>query len=97
MEVEGWEDKTIQEVGNRAMNIVRRATYSGSPHVSLGWKGVIPGSIKATFILIESVKIIPKKFVEDGGVANVQVDGDIFHSNDYTMVNHWLYFHHPHI
>ena len=46
MEVEGWEDKIIQEVENRAVNIVRRATYSGSPNVNIGWKGVIPGSIK---------------------------------------------------
>ncbi|MCG8623944.1 MAG: death domain-containing protein, partial [Proteobacteria bacterium] len=28
MEVEGWEDKTIQEVEERAVNIVRRAAYS---------------------------------------------------------------------
>ena len=60
MEVEGWEDKTIQEVENRAVNIVRRAAYSGSTQVSLGWKGVSPGSIKVIFILVESVKFIPE-------------------------------------
>ena len=64
MEVEGWEDKTIQEVENRAVNIVRRALYSGSPHVSLGWKGVFPGSIKLMFILTESVKIVPEKLLK---------------------------------
>ena len=62
MEVEGWEDKTIQEVEDRAVNIMRRATYSGSPHVGLGWKGVFPGSINVMFILMESVTGIPEKF-----------------------------------
>ena len=88
MEVQGWEDKTIQEVENRAVNIVRRATYSGSPHISLGWKGVNPGSIKVAFILIESVKLIPEKFFEDSSISSVQFDGDIFHSKDYTKVKH---------
>ena len=94
MEVEGWEDKTIQEVENRAVNIVRRAAYSGSPHVSLGWKGVIPGSIKAVFILMEPIKLIPERLLEDKGVISVQVDGDIFHRKDYyTKVIYMLYFH----
>ena len=64
MEVEGWEDKTIQEVENRAVNIVRRAAYSGSPQVSLGWKGVSPGSIKVTLILMESIKVISEKLLD---------------------------------
>ena len=87
MEVEGWEDKTIEEVENRAVNIVRRATYSSGPHINLGWKGVIPGSIKVTFILMESVKLIPEKLFEDNGVVSVQVDGDTFHSKDHMKVN----------
>ena len=87
MEVEGWEDKTIQEVENRAVNIVRRATYSGSPHVSLGWKAVKPGSIKMMFILMESVKLNPEKLSEDNGVISIQIDGDIIHGKDYTKVN----------
>ena len=86
MEVEGWEDKTIQEVENRAVNIVRRAVYSGSPHVSLGWKGVIPGSIKMTFILMESIKLIPENILEDREVLSVHVDGDITPSKNYTKV-----------
>ena len=86
MEVEGWEDKTIQEVETRAVNIVRRAAYRGSPHVSLGWKGVMPGSIKVTFILTESVKIIPEIIFEDNGIVSVQDDGDIIHTKDYTKV-----------
>ena len=88
MEVEGWEDKTIEEVENRAVNIVRRAAYSGSPHLSLGWKAVIPGSIKMTFILMESVKLNPEKIpqIEYSGIVSVQVDGSTFHSRDYTKV-----------
>ena len=92
MEVEGWEDKTIQEVEHRAVNIVRRATYSGSPNISLGWKGVIPGSIKVTFFLLEpeSANLIPEKLVEDTEVVSVQIDGDIFYSKDYTKVNNTI-------
>ena len=69
------------------MNIVRRAAYSGSTQVSLGWKAVSPRSIKVTFILMESVKLIPTKVFEENGVVSVQVDKDIFLSNDYTKVN----------
>ena len=85
MEVEGWEDKAIQDVENRAVNIVRRAVYSGSTHVSLGWKGVFPGSIKLMFILTESIKLIPEKLLENG-VSSVLVDGDIASSRGYTKV-----------
>ena len=93
MEVEGWEDKTIQEVENRAVNIVRRAAYSGSPHVhvhvSLGLKRVISGSIKATFILTESVKLIPEILLEESGVLSVNVDGHIIPRNkNFTEVSH---------
>jgi hypothetical protein len=90
MEVEGWEDKTIQEVEDRAVNIVRRAAYSGSPHVRLGSKGVFPGSINVTFILIESVRVIPEKFLvlKESGVVSVHLDGETVHSKDYTKVNH---------
>ena len=85
MEVEGWEDKTIQEVEDRAVNIVRRAAYSGSPQVRLGWKGVFPGSINVTFILMESVKL---KIFEDNEVISVQIDGNTFHRKEYTKVYH---------
>ena len=90
MEVEGWEDKTIQEVENAVVNIVRRATYSGSPHISLGWKGVNPGSIKVTFILIESVKLDPEKLLQGNGVVSIQIDGDTLHSKGYTKVNYYI-------
>ena len=88
MEVEGWEDKTIQEVEDRAVNIVRRAAYSGSPHVRLGWKGVFPGSINVIFILMESVRIIPEKLFEESGVVSVHIDGNVFHCKEYIKVNH---------
>ena len=87
MKVEGWEDKTIQEVEDRAVNIVRRAAYSGIPQVRLGWKGVFPGSINVTFILMESVKFIPEKLFEESGVVSIHIDGDTFCSKDYTKVN----------
>ena len=86
MVVEGWEDNTIQEVEYRAVNIVRQAAYS-SPHISLGWKGVNPGSINLTFILMESVKFIPQKLLEDNGVVSVQVDGGRHHSKESIKVN----------
>ena len=88
MKVEGWEDKTFEEVENRAVNIVRRATYSGNPHVSLGWKEVNPGCIKMTFILMESIKLIPEKFLEENGVLSVQIDGYIMSNKEYIKVNH---------
>ena len=88
MEVEGWEDKTIQEVEDRAMNIVQRAVYGCSPHVQLGWKGVFPGSINVTFILVESVNFIPEKLFEESGVVSVHIDGYSYCSKDYTKVYH---------
>jgi hypothetical protein len=87
MEVEGWEDKTIQEVEDRAVNIVRRAAYSGSPHARLGWKGVFPGSINVTFILMESVRIIPQKFFEDNQVISVQSEGNTYHRKEYIKAS----------
>ena len=78
MEVEGWEDKTIQEVENRAVNGVRRAAY-GSPSVSLGWKGVIPGSIKLLFIFMpEPAKLIPEKLFKDSGIVNIHIDDKLY-------------------
>ena len=85
--VKGWEDKTIQEVENRAVNIVRRATYSGSQHVSLGWKAVNPGSIKVTFIPMETVKLILENLFEENGVISIQVDGENVHNKVYTKVD----------
>ena len=86
MEVEGWEDKTIQEVETSVINIMRRATYK----THLGWKGVNPGSIKVTFILMDYINhpewltIICK----DYGIIGIQIDGDTFFTDDHTKVNH---------
>ena len=88
LKVEGWEDKTIQEVEDRAVNIVRRAAYSGSPHVRLGWKGVIPGCMNVTFILLESLNVIPENFFEDNHVISVQIDGSSLHRQEHIKVNH---------
>ena len=89
MKVEGWEDKTIQEVEDRAMNIVQRAAYSGSPQARLGWMAVDSGCINVTFILMESVRVNPEKiFEKDNQVVSIQVDGNAFHCKEYIKVNH---------
>ena len=76
VEVEGWEDKTIEQAEKAVVNIMRRATYG--QNVRLGWKGVITGSLKLTFILMESIKIgeetTPEAF-KKSGVMSVQFDG----------------------
>ena len=86
MEVEGWEDKTIQEVETSVMNVLRRATY----RTHLGRKGVNPGSIKVTFILMDYIKhpewltLICREY----GIIGFQLDGDISFTDDHTQVNH---------
>ena len=90
MEVEGWEDKTIEEVENRTINIMRRAIYGGQT-VRLGWKGVNTGSVKVTFILMESIKLNREKVAElceDNGVVSIIVDGVNLSSEDQTEV--WI-------
>ena len=85
MEVEGWEDKTIEEAEKMVVNVMRRATYG--QNVCLQWKDVTPGSLKITFIFNESIKIdgeiIPEDF-KKGGVMSVQVDGDILYSEHHV-------------
>ena len=90
MEVEGWKDKTIKEVETRAANIIRRAVHSGQA-VSLGWKGVDPGSVVLTFIFMEPITISNEKLSEackNEGVVSIQVDGEKLPSNDQTEV--WI-------
>ena len=85
VEVEGWEDKTIEQAEKTVVNIMRRATYGQS--VRLGWKGVITGSLKLTFILLESIKMggdsIQEAFMKSG-VMSIQVDGDVLYRDDHT-------------
>ena len=88
MTVVGWEDKTMQKAEDRAVNIVQRTASSGSPQVRLGWKGVFPGSINVTFILMESVRVVPEKIFEDNQVVSVQIDGNAFHRKEYIKVYH---------
>ena len=86
MEVKGWKDKTIEEVESKAVNIIQRAVYSGQA-VSLGWKGVDPGSVLLTFIFMEPVTISNEKLSEackNEGVVSIQVDGEKLPSNDQT-------------
>ena len=85
MEVDGWEDKTIEEAEKAAKYITTCATCAH--HVPLGWKGVEPGSMKLTFILLEPIKITPDvsldaictKFL---GVMNIKLDGDCLYTDD---------------
>ena len=85
VEVEGWEDKTIEQAEKTVVNIMRRATYSHNDR--LRWKGVDPGSLKLTFILTESIKISADNIQEDfkkSGVMSVQFDGDVFYRDEDT-------------
>ena len=84
MEVEGWEDKTIEEAEKAAKNIMRCAAYGH--HVPLGWKGVEPGSMKLTFILLESIKITPDVSLDAicrkyTGIMNIKLDGNILYTD----------------
>ena len=83
VEVEGWEDKTIEQAEKTVINIMRRATYG--QNVRLGWKGVITGSLKITFILMKSIKIgeeTSQEAYSKYGVISVQVDGDVLYRDD---------------
>ena len=55
VEVEGWEDKTIEQAEKTVVNIMRRATYG--QNVRLGWKGVIPGSLKLKFVFLDAINM----------------------------------------
>ena len=46
-----------------------------------------PGSIKVTFVLMESIKVISEKLLENG-VLSVQVDGDITPRKGNIKVSH---------
>ena len=88
MKVKGWEDKTIQEVENCAINIIQPAANGGQT-LRLGWKAVNPGSVKLTFVLIESVQIDREKLFEmckDRGVQDIQIDGEFKYNDGYTEV-----------
>ena len=85
VEVEGWEDKTIEQAEKTVVNMMRRATYG--ENVQLGWKKVITGSMKLTFVLVESIKIGEETTPEayrKSGVMSVQLDGDVLYRDDDT-------------
>lgn len=89
MKVEGWEEKTIEEVEKIITNIMRRATYSGHDiHRSL--KAVITGCIELTFILVEPGHLISEKLpnlCRYTGVINIQVDGDNVYAKESTKAD----------
>ena len=92
MEVEGWEDKTIEGVEKMAVNLMRNATHDQNVH--LGWKKVTTGSLKITFILTESIKIGADITLEDlkkSGVVRVQIDGDSFCSEHHMKTKVRMY------
>ena len=85
MEVEGWEDKTIEDVEKAAVNILRPAGYNGH----FGWKKVLSGSLKLVLILTQSISLdtldIHSKeklclITKDYGVLSIQIDGADIHS-----------------
>ena len=83
MEVKGWEDKTIEEAEKAVGNMMRIAAYQ---HVPLGWKGVEPGSMKLTFILLEPIKVASdisllnaKKYT---GVITIKLDDNLLYTDD---------------
>ena len=81
MEVEGWEDKTMEEAEKMVLNLMREPTHDTNVH--LGWKKVTTGSLKITFIFTESIKIGTEIIPEDlkkSGMMSVQIDGDILYS-----------------
>ena len=85
MEVEGWEGKTIEEAEKAVGNIMRCAAYGH--HLPLGWKGVEPGSMKLTLILLESIKITSNVSLDAictkyTGVINIELDGDLLYYTD---------------
>ena len=85
MEVEGWEDKTIQEVENKAKILLQRAVYDGQA-VGLGWKRVNTGSVTLTFIVMKDIKPTVdneklSQVCKVEGVVSIQIDGEILSSN----------------
>ena len=95
MEVERWEDKTIQEVEDRAVNIMRRSDHSGQ-NTPLGWKAVNVGSVKITFILKKVVKVNKENILDacrDSGIKHVQIDGERLYSETNTEFKVKVYYH----
>ena len=89
MEVKGWEDKTIEEAEKAVGNIISYGSCGQNVH--LGWKGVEPGSMKLTFILLEPIKITPDVSLDAicgkyTGVMNIKLDGDILYMGDHTKL-----------
>ena len=74
MEVEGWEDKTIEEVELAIENILIVPPSTYSQKVCLGWKSMDTGSIRLTFILMESITENLLKLCEEKGVISIHLE-----------------------
>ena len=82
VEVEGWEDKTIDEAEKAVVNILRGAT--GGHNVPVAWKAMRPGSMKLVLMLLDSVKVSSDMLLgtmKYTGVISIEVDGDIIYWN----------------
>ena len=83
MKVEGWEDKTIEEAEKAVGNIM----HCGQ-HAYLGWKGVEPGCLKLTFILLEPIKIASdaplNAMCRKHTVMNIGLNGELVYTDDTT-------------
>ena len=79
LEVKGWEDKTIEDAERAAVNILQPAGYCSQ---TIGWKKVITGSLKLTFILTQSISLdahLKEKVLaasKDYGVMDIKIDGE---------------------
>ena len=82
LEVKGWEDKTIEDAERAAMNILRPAGYYSQ---TIGWKKVITGSLKLTFILTQPINCNLDTHLKEkvlaaskdyGGVMDINIDGE---------------------
>ena len=83
MKVEGWEDKTIQEVENCAINIIQPAA-NGGQIARLGWKAVNPGSMQLTSVIVDQGKLFD--MCKDRGIEDIQIDGEFMYNNGYAEV-----------
>lgn len=80
LEVNGWEDKTIEDAERAAMNILRPAGYYSQ---TIGWKKVVTGSLKLTFILTQSINLdthlkgkVLAASKDYDGVMDIKIDGE---------------------
>ena len=87
VKVEGWEDKTIEEAEMTVKNLIARDKYCDKSLIGL--KNIIPGCLKITFILLETIKLGLEILQEDfktNGMISMLVDGDVVYNEDHTEI-----------